>query len=399
MIASPHPFPARMAPELAIAALEGLPSRSVVLDPMSGSGVVARQAIERDIMAFGYDLDPLAVLMSQVWTSFVAQEELEVAASNLVKEADSKSVAIENLPWVDEQTKEFIEFWFDKPQAAELAKLAFTLYEHQNRRLRSRSRRILSALKLSLSRIIVTKSGGASLASDTSHSRPHRTKTSSDFDVFSAFKLAACKIGKVTGDVPQDSSAIIRLGDARDLRRVPTCSVDAIITSPPYLNAIDYMRGHKLALVWLGYPLNSLGAIRSNSVGAERGPSAKLPTRKVDEVKSEMLSSMSLSGRHSAMIDRYIGDIDKMTARCHRVLAPGARATFVVGNSCLKNNYISNSNCVKILGERHGLRLVDEVERPLPPNKRYLPVQSKTDNPLQKRMRTETILTLEKPAD
>ena len=29
-------------------------------------------------------------------------------------------------------------------------------------------------------------------------------------------------------------------------------SVDLTVTSPPYLNAIDYLRGHKMSLVWMG---------------------------------------------------------------------------------------------------------------------------------------------------
>jgi tRNA G10 N-methylase Trm11 len=32
-----HPFPARMAPEIALAATAKLPTGSIVLDPMSGS--------------------------------------------------------------------------------------------------------------------------------------------------------------------------------------------------------------------------------------------------------------------------------------------------------------------------------------------------------------------------
>jgi DNA modification methylase len=48
-------------------------------------------------------------------------------------------------------------------------------------------------------------------------------------------------------------------------------SVDAVLTSPPYLNAIDYMRGHRMSLVWLGHSLTELRHIRSNSIGAERG--------------------------------------------------------------------------------------------------------------------------------
>src|ERR1035438_2968469 len=53
-----HPFPARMAPELALEALERAPDDAVVLDPMCGSGTVLQHARERGMSAFGYDIDP-----------------------------------------------------------------------------------------------------------------------------------------------------------------------------------------------------------------------------------------------------------------------------------------------------------------------------------------------------
>ncbi|MEI2740567.1 MAG: hypothetical protein V9F01_17470 [Chitinophagaceae bacterium] len=64
----------------------------------------------------------------------------------------------------------------------------------------------------------------------------------------------------------------VQLGDARNLKEVDDKSVSAIITSPPYLNALDYMRGHKLSLVWLGYRIDDLGEVRSNSIGVEKAP-------------------------------------------------------------------------------------------------------------------------------
>ena len=69
MIRSIHPFPARMAPGLALDSLSALKPQSVVLDPMSGSGTVLRQALELGHEAIGFDVDPLAVLMATVWTT------------------------------------------------------------------------------------------------------------------------------------------------------------------------------------------------------------------------------------------------------------------------------------------------------------------------------------------
>jgi len=69
MIATIHPFAARMAPELALQALELVPEDGVVVDPMMGSGTVIRQASDLGLTAIGFDVDPLAVLMSRVWTT------------------------------------------------------------------------------------------------------------------------------------------------------------------------------------------------------------------------------------------------------------------------------------------------------------------------------------------
>jgi hypothetical protein len=68
MIRPVHPFPARMAPDLAFARLKRVPSGALVLDPMSGSGTVLRQASELGHRSIGFDMDPLAVLMTKVWT-------------------------------------------------------------------------------------------------------------------------------------------------------------------------------------------------------------------------------------------------------------------------------------------------------------------------------------------
>src|ERR1035441_654176 len=61
-----HPFPARMAPELALARLprrldEGLR----VLDPMMGSGTIPVLASLQGYRAVGVDSDPLAVIIAR----------------------------------------------------------------------------------------------------------------------------------------------------------------------------------------------------------------------------------------------------------------------------------------------------------------------------------------------
>lgn len=61
-----HPFPARMAPEVALDKIQLLTKRGgVVLDPMCGSGTVVRAAMDQDRKGIGADLDPLAVIITR----------------------------------------------------------------------------------------------------------------------------------------------------------------------------------------------------------------------------------------------------------------------------------------------------------------------------------------------
>src|SRR3954467_123105 len=66
-----HPFPARMAPGIALEALGDSKVPLRVLDPMAGSGTVLAVARAKGHRAFGVDLDPLAVLLAGVWTRTV----------------------------------------------------------------------------------------------------------------------------------------------------------------------------------------------------------------------------------------------------------------------------------------------------------------------------------------
>jgi DNA modification methylase len=378
-----HPFPARMAPDLALERLALLRRGSRVLDPMVGSGTVLRQAISLGHSAIGFDMDPLAVLMAKVWTTPVADVTIAKHASWIIDEARAIDPQAIRLPWIDDdaETTAFIKYWFGEPQVADLRRIAFAL----DKAVDSAA---TDVMRLALSRIIVTKEQSASLARDTSHSRPHKVAETTNFQVFPAFEKSVRLLRKRLADHPAEAGATVALGDARKLVSVENSSIDAVLTSPPYLNAIDYLRGHRMSLVWLGRGFGELRRIRSNSIGAERAPNE--PQDKMfDQIKDAMGSFDTLPRRYGAMIDRYSEDLYRMVSEVARVLAPGGTATFVVGNSCLKGTFVENSAGVAEAARMMGLTALNTVERALPENKRYLPINA--GGSLGKRMRTETI--------
>jgi DNA modification methylase len=385
-----HPFPARMAADIALSRLRHLRPGALVLDPMAGSGTVIRTAADRGLRGLGFDIDPLAVLMARVWTRPIDTEKLRIRAGQLLEEA-SRLPRRTHLPWVDDdpETTDFIEYWYGPKQRAELRRISAVL-----RPLRGP---IADALRLGLSRIIITKlpGAGASLGSDVSHSRPHRALDENEYCVQTGFTRSIDRLARCLEAHPPRGGVTVAAGDARCLRQVQDKTIDAIVTSPPYLNAIDYLRGHRLALVWLGHKIGDLRIVRAESIGAERGPTN--PDRDASLIAgltSGLEGLERLPSRFRGMIGRYAVDMASLMAEAQRVLRPSGIATIVVGDSTLRGVFIENSKIVKAAARRAGFRFRSQVRRQLQPGRRYLPPPDRAGRvELSKRMSLETIVT------
>ena len=384
-----HPFPARMASEVALGALEGLTPRSTVLDPMCGSGVVVRRSLDTGHVGIGLDIDPLAVLMAKVWTTKLSPSIEPDFGLALAEKARTLLDTTIEIPWIDrdQSTTEYINFWFCDTQRRQIRALLAA-----SSRLRGQRRDLM---RLALSRIIVTKSKGASVAADASHSRPHRVRVDNDFDVLTGFTKSLEHLLRLLKDSPVRASGRVRCGDARTLRGVSPASIDAVITSPPYLNAIDYLRGHKLSLVWLGYETPEILKIKSRGVGA---PSKR--TREGSDRLDAIVKAASvgeLPPGIERVVVRYVHDILACLRQTHRVLRPSGYAVYVVSNSMLRGVEVDTARIIIEAASDAGLDLEDRYAREIPREHRYLPPpQATVDSRLAARMRTESVLRFQK---
>lgn len=373
-----HPFPARMAPELAFDFLADLPAKSVVLDPMCGSGVALRSALEAGHRPIGFDADPLAVLMSRVWVENSQHKRLPDYADRLIQRAHNYRDL--DVPWHrdDDETIRFAQFWFGHRQRRDLSRLALAIH----RTASSTPPYITRAFQVALSRLIVTKTRGASLAWDVAHSRPHRKKDENDFDVMREFRRACEILVQKLKNNRTEWNATVKRGDARKLRLVNK-SVDAIITSPPYLNAIDYMRGHRLSLIWLGYGLSELRTVRSRSIGTEM-------TKRSAKGFSKSGHSENSDPKMQRLIEQYLRDIGQLVRELKRVARPRAQICIITANSNIRGYEVRTNTLVHAAAEGAGLSFLGEKVRRIEANRRYLPVSTKNDA-LTSRMMEEHI--------
>src|SRR5262249_34112296 len=120
-----HPFPARMAPELALDKIEELTvPGATVLDPMCGSGTVVRLAADRERVAIGVDLDPLAVIITRTTCHSAWATNLQARAEALADRAWRLGGQLPDWISKDAETTEFVSYWFAPAQSEDLSRLA-----------------------------------------------------------------------------------------------------------------------------------------------------------------------------------------------------------------------------------------------------------------------------------
>jgi SAM-dependent methyltransferase len=393
-----HPFPARMAPGIALEALGESETPQRVLDPMTGSGTVLAVARAYGHRAFGMDIDPLAVLLAGVWTRTVDVERVRDKAAQVLDRA--KSAFIQLTPGLaypadsDDETRAFIRYWFDDYARRQLAALAGSIN-------RVHSRETRDVLWCGFSRLIITKQAGASLAMDLSHSRPHRKFIYAPVKPFNRFEAA---VNAVVANCPQPDmgpigpATVVKQGDARKLDLV-SGTMDLVLTSPPYLNAIDYMRCSKFSLVWMGYNISELRKIRSESVGSEASTDEALDAIWVKTIIRYLKLTPRLGARDHGLLSQYVWDMGRAMGEVSRVLRLGGRAVYVVGDSTVRGTFVRNSSIIAAVAELHGLERTSRQSRALPANRRYLPPPDRIgDAALDGRMRREVVIAFEKVA-
>ena len=429
-----HAFPAKFPPQLPRKFITALTQPGdAVLDPMMGSGTTLVEAQAAERKAMGFDTDPLAVRITKAKTTPIDTRKLcETGESilenvRLLTQDERQRLREEFHRNLEANTSKFLDYWFDNDTQDDLCALV------------SEIRRIPSICDVSMnsidalvaffevvfSAIIITKSGGVSLALDLAHTRPHRAKVVYDTEgqllwgkehldqqrkrlrfiskqLRSPFGEFHHRFQRNLAHVPVTDQhhlkPVIEHGDAQRLPLSDNC-VDLIVTSPPYAsNAIDYMRAHKFSLVWLGYSLKDLGPVRSRAIGGESTTGLEmemLPSRTDRKVKEVAI----LDEKKGKVLHRYYSEMTKVLREMFRVLKPGKTAIVVVGSSVMRGRDTETGICLAEIGRSIGFDVPAIGVRNLDRNRRMLPASNTLDknSQIQQRMHQEYVIGFLKP--
>ena len=399
-----HPFAARFPHGLAGHFINGLTGPGdTVLDPMCGSGITLLEGWAAGRSVVGVDLDPLARRQSMARTSALDPEAVRAAGGGVLRRAADLFAGIgqpaDPLAAVrdamDGATRQFLDYWFFPETQQELASLVLAIRAEPDPDLRN-------LLEVVFSSTIVTKSGGVSRARDLAHTRPHRVADKTPRRPIRVFASLLNRAADAYAAVDVDAAGNSRVvaGDARDLP-LSADSADLIVTSPPYANALDYMRAHKFSLAWLGDPIPSLTGLRAKYIGSETAGTGQTAGDLPTSVQSVVDALAAKDAPKSRVLRRYFADMSAAIGEMARVLRPGAAAVIVVGPSTMRGVLVPTHECLGALASQAGLDVVDVVPRNLDRDRRMMPARNgglaQGGAGIERRMHTEYVIGAVKP--
>lgn len=159
---------------------------------------------------------------------------------------------------------------------------------------------------------------------------------------------------------PREVELIVRAGGVDSLNMRLDRDVDVLITSPPYLQAQEYIRSFKLELAWLGYG-DRLTELARREIPYNNPPSVKVNSEAYARVREEVrrLDHERLLEIYDAYFRSLVHFLDNNHGRVGRVIA------IFVGPTKIRNIRVPIDEVLRehleSLGWRHEVTLVDRI--------------------------------------
>jgi len=325
-----HSYPARFIPQIPLTFIKLFTEeKETVLDPMCGCGTTLVEAFLNNRNSIGNDFNPLAALITKVKTTLIDENDFryfnrKLAVMKRYLDLDYRRVdeRINNLP------NRKISKIFNRVVISKLEAIRETLLEVKeegHKDLFDFGRVALSSTIWSL------VENGNGIGVDTLFLKKVKSMQK-ELNI----------MAKTVKNVPEVK---VICGDARKLE-VETNSIDLIVTSPPYVNALDYYRAHMYNMLWLGMDFD---LFRKHEIGGH---------------------SHFIINRFR-LLSEYLGDMLRSMIEMNRVLKENKLCVIVVGNSSLEYELIESHKFFAEMGEKIGFKPIKTIFRNIDKTRKY----------------------------
>lgn len=315
-----------------------------ILDPFCGCGTSLLEGLKLKRNVIGIDLSPIGILCSKVKTYKYNKKEIEKYAE-IVLNIDEKNVLIPDFP--------NRELWFNKEVLKNLGMLNYNIYNIEAEEYRYLFLLLLLSILNNCSRKRKTWNLGY-LADNVLPDQDRKV------DVIKLYRTKIRQLYERKDFIKNDTYSV-RCIESDVLKVNDVKNVDLIVTSPPYPFAVDFIRYHRLALYWIGKP--------------------------VEELSSQEVGARNKRSRKNALND-FFNEMEKVYKHIMRMVRKDGYWCMTIGDTTRNQEKINFVDWTIDLFEKNGWILEKKSFR-------YLKQQTMA----QKRIKTESILIFKKQTD
>jgi DNA modification methylase len=355
-----HKYPAKFFPELPrwAVARYSRPGQTV-LDPMAGSGTVNVEALLTARPSIAVDVDPFARLLTRVKTTPLQPRRLRAARDAVLAsvaafesaEERGRAEAMQHVPPFAYQ-----ENWFRPFILEELGAIRRAIGEAGD------GGRYVDFFRICLSSIVRAVSNADNNCTRTVVRKRLNKRIVPGMALRLFRRVVDVNVGRMEAfQAVCPEHVPVTIPDEADARALslPDASADLAVTSPPYINAVDYPRTHQLEmyLLDLAPPGTALAEAKRQHIGTEVVRAADyqhlhrygLPA--LDELVADLYS---LDRRRAYIVHRYFVDMERNFREVRRVVRPGGRYVVVVGNNLIRGREVPTYDFLMAVAERTG---------------------------------------------
>lgn len=350
-------YPAKFHPPIAGKLIEMFSHPGdTVLDPFCGSGTLMVEAATVGRHSIGIDVDPLATMVAEAKTCACDLQAVETAAERFrlwlngsaivdaerygslqddVDEACFKTGSRDLDAFIPHLPR--LHHWFRRRVVLQLASIRREIEAESNEDA-------IRFLRLCFASIIRNSSNAdpvpVSGLEVTSHMLA-KEKLGRSIDPWTLMRRAIDRSLIATREFlaerARNVTCEVITGDARDIQASVDRKVDAVITSPPYLVAVDYYRRHTLEMYWLGLTsgrVDRLG-LMTRYIGRDRVGLRNMP-EEADHAKSVadrwLPRFAGVRPERERAFRHYCDGMARSLASMSQVVTPGGPIVIVAGD-------------------------------------------------------------------
>ena len=352
-----HSYPARFPAFIVTEALAYAEEQGVqvntIADVFCGCGTTAVEAKRNKKDFWGWDVNPVATLITRTKCGYYKDEKLEEYFENIRKKF-SRERKKEDIKGVHGR----IKYWFDDERIRDLLKLKYAIYE-----VVSKASPYRKFFLCAYSNILKPTSRWL-----TKSIKPQIDPNKCPSGVIDSFESQFNRMRKANKSNTWDNSyqpvTQIHKGNFL-LARPKSPFVDLIITSPPYVVSYDYADLHQLSLLWLDF-VKDYRELRKYMIGNHYGvhPVAELAISNLPMVAKKICNKLMEKDQYKAnAVAKYFLDIEKSVLRCWSILRQKGMAVFVIGNTAYRGVEINNAGYLASCMKTVGFKSVKKISR------------------------------------